>query len=169
MPKWSTQSTQRDLADFSDDPRVKAELRRRRRRILMIILVIVGVVGLGAKPAYRYVREMLIDRNLEGARAAARLEDWGTARNLARSVLIARSGDYEALQIWFRALARLGEPRTYLVAAGIFVDGRATREDRLEALKVLALQAPEAVAFSAYASLSKDMQQEPAAIAALAP
>ena len=169
MAKWTTQSTERDIAEFSDDPRVKAALRKRRRRISISILICLSIIGLCARPSYRYVREMLINRNLEGARAAVRLEDWGTARNLARSVLIARSGDYEALQIWFHALSHLGEARTYIVAAGIFVDARASRTDRLDALKVLALQAPQAVAFSAYASLPKDMQQEPAAIAALAP
>lgn len=169
MPKWTTQSTHQDLAAFSDDPQVKKELRKRRFQIIILIVTLVGVVGLCAKPAYRKIREMVIDHNLEGAKTAARLEDWGTARNLARSVLIARETDFEALRVWFQALSHLGEPRTYLVAASIFVDRRATREDRLDALKVLALQSPQAVAFSAYACMPKDMQQEPAAIAALAP
>jgi hypothetical protein len=169
MPKWTPQSTQQDLLTFSDNPKAKQQLRRRRYWILSVVLAVTGVIGLGAKPTYLWVRTQLINRNLEAAKVAARVEDWGTARNRARSVLIARPYDFEAYRIWFQALAHMGEPRTYLVAAGLFADSRATQEDRLDALKVLALQAPQAIAFSAYASLPKEMQEEPAALAAIAP
>lgn len=128
-----------------------------------------AIVGLTAKPAYKKFRNWQIDRNLEAAKTAARIEDWGTARNMARSVLLARSDDFDAYRIWYRALAEMGEPRTYLVAANLFMHPRATREDRLSALGVLARQGPEAVALSAYASLDESMREEPLALAALSP
>ena len=78
---------------------------------------------------------------ITAAKVAARVEDWGTARNRARSVLLARPSDFEAYRIWFQALAHMGEPRTYLVAAGLFANPRSSREDRMDALKVLAQQA----------------------------
>jgi hypothetical protein len=169
MPKWNPQSIHSDLAAFSDDPRVKQELRRRRRILIVVSVVICAVVGFGAKPVYQALRKIQIDRNLEAAKAAARVEDWGTARNKARSVLLARPGDFEAYRVWHKALSKMGEPRTYMVAANLFMHPRASREDRLDALGVLARQGPEAVAFSAYASLDDSMREEPAALAALAP
>lgn len=169
MPKWTSQSTHTDLAAFCDDPRVKVELRRRRRRIILLAIAVCAVIGFSAKPAYQALRKTQIDRNLEAAKSAARVEDWGTARNKARSVLLARPTDFEAFRVWHRALSKMGEPRTYMVAANLFMDPRATREDRLEALGVLARQAPEAVALSAYASLDETLREEPAAIAAVSP
>lgn len=169
MAKWNPQTTQQDLAPFSNDPRVRKELRKHRLRILVAVLVCGTIVALGAKPAYRYLRNVQIDRNLEAAKAAARVEDWGTARNLARSVLLARQGDFEAFRIWHQALSRMGEPRTYMVAANLFTDPRASRQDQLDALKVMALQAPQAVALSAYASMDQAMQEDPDALAAIAP
>jgi hypothetical protein len=127
------------------------------------------MVGFGGPPAYRALRKLQIDRNLEAAKAAARIEDWGTARNKARSVLLARPADFEAYRVWFRALSHMNEPRTYMVAANLFVHPSASREDRLDSLGVLARQGPEAVALSAYASLEESMREEPAALAALSP
>lgn len=169
MPKWNPQSIHSDLAAFSDDPRVKEQLRRRRRKIIAASVAAALVIGLGGPPAYRAIRKMQVDRNLEAAKAAARVEDWGTARNKARSVLLARPGDFEAYRVWHKALSHMNEPRTYMVAANLFVDSRSTRQDRLDALGVLARQGPEAVAFSAYASLDESMREEPDALAALAP
>lgn len=169
MAKWNPQSVHTDLAAFSDDPRVKEELRRRRRIIITVAVIAALLVGFGGPPAYRAIRKLQIDRNLEAAKAAARIEDWGTARNKARSVLLARPGDFEAYRVWYQALSHMNEPRTYMVAANLFMHPRATREDRLSALGVLARQGPEAVALSAYASLDESMRQEPAALAALAP
>jgi hypothetical protein len=169
MPKWNPQSVHSDLAAFSDDPRVKEQLRRRRRRIIAITVLAALVLGFGSPPAYRVLRKLSIDRNLEAAKAAARLEDWGSARNKARSVLLARPGDFDAYRIWCRALSHMGEPRTYLVAAHLFMHPDATREDRLFALGVLARQGPEAVALSAYASLDESMREDPAALAAISP
>lgn len=169
MAKWTSHSTPADISSFSNDPRVRKEARRRRVRILIIATVVLALLGLSAKPAYDRFRTSVVNRNLEDARAAARVEDWGTARNLARAVLLARPGDFDAYRIWFRALSHMGEPRTYLVAASLFVDPKATRDDRLEALGVMARQAPQAVALGAYASLEEDLRQDPAAIAALSP
>ena len=138
------------------------------RRDALILAVLIGL-GFAVKTAYRAYREYKLDRNLEAAKVAARVEDWGAARDLARSVLIARAGDFEAFRIWFQALAHLNEPRTYLVAAALFTDPRSSREVRMDALRVLAKQAPQAVTLSAYASLGKDLQHEPAALAAIAP
>lgn len=169
MAKWNPQSIHTDLAAFSDDPRVKEQLRRRRRKIILISASLVILVGFGTRPAYRAFRKMQIDGNLEAAKAAARVEDWGDARNKARSVLLARPGDFDAYRVWHKALSHMNEPRTYLVATNLFMDSRATKEDRLDALGVLARQGPEAVALSAYASLDDSMRNEPAALAALAP
>jgi transposase-like protein len=169
MAKWNPQSVHSDLAAFSEDPRVKEELRRRRRRRVLISVILCAIVGFSAKPAYQALRKLQIDRNLEAAKAAARIEDWGNARNKARSVLLARPADFDAYRIWYQALSHMGEPRTYMVAANLFMHPRATREDRLSALGVLARQGPEAVALSAYASLDESMREEPAALAALSP
>ena len=169
MAKWNEQNIQSDLAEFSDDPRIQQELRRRRWRIIAISAAVCLIVGLSARPAYRAFRTYQIDSNLEAAKAAARTEDWGEARSMARSVLIARPGDFDAYRIWFRALAYFDEPHTYLVAASLFVHPNATRQDRLDALSVLARQGPHAVALSAYASMDESMRQEPAALAAMSP
>jgi hypothetical protein len=169
MPKWSSESSLRDLTAFGGDLEAEARHRFRLRLFWVLVILAAGGIAFAARPAYRWLSNQMIDRNLEEAKAAARLEDWGTARNLARSVLLARRSDFEAYRIWFQALAHIGDPRTYTVAAALFADPRASDQDRLEALKVLALQAPQAVAFSAYASLSKEQQQQPAALAALAP
>lgn len=169
MAKWNPQSIQNDLATFSDDPRIQQELRRRRRRIILISAAVCLIVGLGTPPAYRAFRNYHINRNLEAAKAAARLEDWGEARNKARSVLLARPGDFDAYRIWHKALAHMNEPRTYMVSAHLFMDPRATRQDRLYALGVLARQGPEAVALGAFASMDESMRGEPSVLAALAP
>jgi hypothetical protein len=133
------------------------------------MLVLAAALLLGGKPAYQWARNRQTNRNLEAAKAAARVEDWGAARDLARSVLIARPGDFEAYRIWFRALAKLGEPRTYLVASSLFLDRRATREDKVEVLRVMAEQAPQAVAFGLFASLGKRQQEDTAIRVAVVP
>ncbi len=169
MANRTALTTLHDPTETSEDTPVKRDFGPRWSRTLILLVVAIGLIVVSAKPGYRAVRTLLINRNLEGAKTAARVEDWGTARNLAHSVLLARPDDFEAFRVWHLALSHLGEPRTYLVAASLFINPRATREDRLVALKTLALQAPQAVALSAYASMSKDMQEEPAAIAALSP
>ncbi|MCX6868826.1 MAG: hypothetical protein NTV46_22010 [Verrucomicrobia bacterium] len=169
MAQWNPQTTHTDIGDFSDNPHLRRELKNRRRKIAASVIAVLAVLGLSAKPAYRVFREYMINQNLAAAEAAARLEDWGTARNKARSVLLARPQDFAAYRIWTRALARMGEPRTYMAVAQLFTDPRATREDRLEALQVMALQAPHAVALSAYASLPDELRDQAPFRAAITP
>jgi len=127
------------------------------------------MLAIGGAPAYRWFRNRQTDRILESAKAAARTEDWGTARDLARNVLTARPGDFEAFRVWFRAMAKLGEARTYLVASGLFTDPRATAEDRLEVFRVMANQAPQALALSLFASFDKRTQMTTEIRVALVP
>jgi hypothetical protein len=169
MARWNPQTTHTDLSAFSDNPKLRRELKIRRLKIAGVIIALLAVFGFSAKPAYRAFREYRIDRNLEAAKVAARLEDWGTARDKARSVLLARPQDFTAYRIWTRALGKMGEPRTYMAAAQLFTDSRSTREDRLEALQVMALQAPQAVALSAYASLPEDLRNQAIFRAAITP
>ena len=138
-------------------------------KIAAWIVAALLVVGLSARPAYRIYRDYRINQNLEAAQAALYMEDWGTARDKARSVLLARGQDFAAYRIWTRALGKMGEPRTYLAAAQLFTDSRASREDRLEALQVMALQAPQAVALSAYASLTEELRNQASFRAAITP
>ncbi len=140
-----------------------------RLRLVIVLLVIAAALVAGGRPAYRWLRDRQISRNLEVAKAAARTEDWGAARDAARSVLIARPDNIEAYRIWFRSLAKLGEPRTYMVAVGLFTDSRATHDDRVEVLRVMAVQAPQAVAFALFASLPPKVQAETAVRVAIVP
>jgi len=169
MARWSSQTTHTDIGDFSENPDLRKELKKWRLKIATVILLIIGGVGFSVKPAYRAYRSNRIDKNLEAAKVAARLEDWGTARDLSRSVLLARQSDLEAFRIWTRALGKMGEPRTYLAAAQLFGDGQASKEDKLECLQVMAIQAPQAVALSAYASLPPELRNQAAFRAALTP
>jgi hypothetical protein len=151
----------------------KARSRKLRisGRIKLAILAVLLLVALGfaAKPAYRAYRDGKLDQNLEAAREAARLEDWTTARDKARSVLMVRGDDFEAFRIWSRALAETGEPRAYMSATQRFVDPRATDEDKLETLRVLALQAPQALTLGAFGSLSEENRNRPDFRAAITP
>lgn len=136
---------------------------------------IVGLVGftvvaaIGAKPAYLAFREYRIDRNLADAREAALAGDWGTARDKARNVLLARRGDLEATRIWTKALGRLGDRAAAGAAFGLFMDAEASREDRLESLRVLATQAPQAMAMQAFVSLPPELRLDASFRAAVAP
>ncbi|MEI6656432.1 MAG: hypothetical protein WCP45_16840 [Verrucomicrobiota bacterium] len=169
MANWNAQTTHNDISGFSENPELRRELMLWRLKIAAWVLAGLVGVGLSAKPTYNAFREYRINKNLEAAKAAARLEDWGTARDKARSVLLARGQDFDAFRIWSRALGKMGEPRTYMVAAQLFTDPRSTREDRLESLEVMALQAPQAVALSAYASLPEDLRKQAAFRAAITP
>jgi hypothetical protein len=150
-----------------------SKVRRKKRidRMLFDAAVVIALIGVGfaVKPAYRAFRDHQIARNLEAAKAAARAEDWGTARDQARSVMLARGEDFDASRIWVRALGKLGSPNAYLAVAALFTDPRATRADLLEALQVMALQAPQAVALSAYASLPPAFRDQAAFRAAITP
>ena len=150
-----------------------SKVRRKKNvaRMVFDAVVVIGLIGVGlsVKPAYRAFRERQITRNLEAAKAATRAEDWGTARDKARSVMLARGEEFDASRIWVRALGKLGSPNTFLAVAALFTDPRATRADLLEALQVMALQAPQAVALSAYASLPPKFRDQAAFRAAITP
>ncbi len=136
--------------------------------IHLSILVLVVGAGFAAKPAYRAFRTYRINANLEAAKIAVRHEDWAAARDHARSVLLARR-DFEAYRIWAKALGKLGAPITYMAAAELFTDARSTRQDLLESLRIMALQAPQAVALSAYASLPPQFCDQASFRAAIVP
>jgi hypothetical protein len=131
-------------------------------------ILLVGL-GLAAKPVYRAWRDQRIDRNLESAREAARLGDWAGTRDLARSVWLARRDDFEAFQLLARALAKLGEPGAYVAAGQVFRHPAASREDRLESLRVMTLQAPHAFTLGAFAALPEHEQEDPDFRAAIIP
>lgn len=169
MAKWNSQNTQTNVATFSDDPLIIRLVRLYRLRIVAVVLALAAFAYFGVRPAYGKFRQSQINRNLEEARIASRLEDWGVARDRARSVLIARPGDFDALRIWFKALAEMGEPRTYMVAIQLFVDPRSTLQGRLDALKVMARQAPHAVALGAFSSLTEEERQLTEVRAIIAP
>jgi hypothetical protein len=135
----------------------------------LVGLALLAALGFAAKPAYRVLRDYRIDKNLAAAKTAASLEDWGTARDKVHSVLLAHRDDFEAYRIWARALGKLGEPHAYMASAQLLTDLRATRDDRLEALQVLALQAPQALALGAYDMLPKDLRDQAAFRAVIIP
>ena len=169
MARWNPQTVHTDVSEFSDNPRYQRKLKRKRRKLAAWGIALLAVSGISARYGYRAYREYRINRNLEVAQAAGREEDWGTARDKARSVLLARGQDFAAYRIWARALANLGAPTSYMAAAEIFTDPRATREDLLESLRVLAQQAPQAVALSAYASLPPPFRDQASFRAAITP
>jgi tetratricopeptide (TPR) repeat protein len=169
MPSWNAQTTHTDSGNFSDNPELKRQLKMRRIKIATSVVVLLVVLAASAKPVYRAIRQGIINRNLSAAQEAARIEDWGVARDKARSVLIARPGDFEAFRLWTRALGKIGEPRAYVAAAQLFGDPRATGEDKLESLRLLGLQAPHAVALGAFASLPPEQMNQPAFRAAISP
>jgi hypothetical protein len=144
----------------------------RWRRVFIwlgVLLAGLAILGYSAKPAYRVYRNYRIGQNLEAAKAAERLEDWSTARDKARSVLLARQQDFAAYRIWARSLSKLGEANASMAAAGLFSHPQATREDRLEMLQMLAAQAPQALAMRAFASLPDELRQQAAFRAAITP
>ena len=168
MARWTSQTTHADIKDFSANSKVRKKLKARRRKIAAWTIAGVLVVAVGAYPSYRAFRGYRINQNLQAAKTAAEHGNWSAARDSARSVLLARQ-DFDAYRIWARALGKLGSPSAYMAAAELFTDSRATRDDLLEALELMALQAPQAVALSAYASLPETFRNQAAFRAALVP
>jgi len=168
MARWTSQTTPADIRKFSANSKVRQKLKARRKKIAAWSIAALLAAGLSARPAYRAFREHRINQNLQAANSAALQGDWSAARDSARSVLLARQ-DFQAYRIWTRALGKLGSPTTYMAVAELFTDSRATREDLLEALEVMALQAPQAVALSAYASLPLPFRDQAPFRAALVP
>jgi len=167
MARWSSQTVHQDVLAFSDDIALKKKLRRIRLLVAAVLLACVACIAILAKPTYRVFRTYQIDRNLEAAQAAAMNQKWGEARNLARSVLLARSNDFAAFRVWFQALSEMEEPRAYLAALQIFTDARASPTDRMDALRVMALQAPQALSLGAFASLPPEVKEGAEARASL--
>ena len=130
---------------------------------------LLAALGFAAKPAYRAFREQRIGRNLAAAKVAEGADDWGTARDKARSVLLTHQDNFEAYRIWTRSLGKLGEPRAYMAAAQLFSDSRASRDDRLEALRLLAAHGPQALALNAYDRLPKPLRDQAAFRAVMIP
>ncbi len=165
-------------AEPSANPRRRRKRRSRttlkigRRRIpiwVIVALVITTGAGFLAKPAYRAYRKHRIEMNFQAAQAAARTGDWGAARDKARSVLLARPGDFAAYCLWVRAIGRLEEPAAGMAAVQLASDKRTPREDRLECIRVLARQGPHAVVFTVYSHLPPELRKDAAFVAALTP
>ena len=133
------------------------------------LVVFVGVAAVAAKPAYMAFRGYRIDRNLVAAQDAAQAGDWGTARNKARNVLLVRRDDLTAARIWTKALGKLEDRGAASAAFSLFMDPRASREDRLETLRVLAVQAPQAMAMQAFVNLPTDLRLDASFRAAITP
>jgi hypothetical protein len=154
---------------FSDDPHLRGGLLVWRLWIptwVFVLLAILALLALAVKPVHREYRYY---KSLEAAQAAVRLEQWNNARDEARGVLSVQQQNLSARRILTRALGKLQDPRAYIAAADLFTDSRATREDRLEALQVMALQAPQAVVLSAYASLPEELRKQASFRAAITP
>lgn len=132
-----------------------------RRKLIIAGILATGLVVIifGAKKSFSWYKDHKLGEHLQSAQIAARLGDWPRARNYARTVLISRPDNFPAFRIWQRALAEMEEPRAYIAAANLFVDVRSSEAERLDAFKVLALQAPQAVALSAYGSFDPAVQR----------
>jgi hypothetical protein len=157
---------------FSDNPERRGGVTIWRLWVpvwLLILVPILVILGVAAKPSYRAYREHRIDQNLAAAQAAAQAGDWATARSQARSVMLARQGDLTAYRIWTQALCKQGDRGAFTAAIGLFADPRATREDRLEMLRALALQAPQALALRAFGSLPNELRDQASFRAAITP
>ncbi len=161
-----------DSGYFSDDPQLRGMVRIGWLWLPAWNLVLLGVLialGFVAKPAYRAYRAQCVEANLQAARTAARQGDWAAARDKAHSVLLARGQDLEACRIWTRALGKLGTADAYAAASELFANPRATCADMLENLQMMALQGPQAVALSAYASLPPALREQVVFRAAITP
>jgi hypothetical protein len=154
-------------------PEYLTKLRRKHdtKRMMLDAGMVAALIGMGfaVKPAYHAYREYQVNRNLAAATTAARHENWSTARDKARSVLLARQGDFEAFRFWSQACGKLGEPRAYMAAAQFFNDPRATRADLLEALRLMAQQAPRAMVLGAYDRLPENLRAQALFRAAIIP
>lgn len=127
----------------------------RRLQVSIAIVVLLIVLALAARPAYRAFRENRIQRLIESAEEAARLEDWQAARERSRTVLLMKRGEYRAFAIQTRALAKMEDPAAAIAAISLIRHPEATREDQVGALEILASQGPVALAIGAYAHLDK--------------
>jgi hypothetical protein len=157
---------------FADRPDLRWKVRIWKYTVptwIVGLVVFMVVAAVAAKPAYMAFRGYRIDRNLVAAQDAAQAGDWGTARNRARNVLLVRREDLTAARIWTKALGKLEDRGAASAAFALFMDPRASREDRLETLQVLALQAPQAMAMQAFVNLPPDLRLDASFRAAITP
>ena len=137
-------------------------------RIVGLVALFIGL-GVLAIPGYRIASDYRADESLEAAKVAVQNGDWVTARDQASSVLEHRQDDFDAYRIWARALAKLGGPLGGTAAGKVMTDVRATRDDRLEALRVVVAQAPQAQALDLYRNLSAEFTAQAEFRAAVVP
>ncbi|WP_035613994.1 hypothetical protein [Haloferula sp. BvORR071] len=143
---------------MSNSPEQRTQGQRRsisRLKIGLAILIPLVVLALAARPAYRAFRENRIKGLIESGEEAMRLEDWQAAREKSRAALMMRNGDYRSLNIYVRSLAKTDDPAAFLGAVSLIKHPEATRQDQLDALEILAMHGPAAIALSAYRYLDK--------------
>ena len=133
------------------------------------IVALLGALGFGIWSGYRAFSDYRTGHSLEVAKMAAGHGDWATARDEADNVLRVRKGDFEAYRIWAHALAMLGDARACPAAVKLLSEPRAAREGRLEALRVVVAQAPQAVALDLYKKLPQEFTKQAAFRAAITP
>jgi hypothetical protein len=137
--------------------------------VVSVALVLLAVpTVLGSRVAYERFRNAKIDQNLISAQEAAVAGNWQVARNLSRSVLIARPRSFPAFLLWQQALAELGDPNAYQVATQLFVHPQATTDQKMAAFKVISRQAPQAIARSAFFLLTDEERATAAARVSMA-
>jgi hypothetical protein len=148
-------------------PHQKKRFRMRLRDLdtgllkLAAVVIALAVAGLLFGPKmYRSFRDGQIDANIDRAEVALRAKDWLEARGLARSVLIARPGEFRAFRIYHKASAAINDPQTYIASVQLFVDKRSSTDDKLDAFRVLCYDAPQAVALSAFAYLPPEIRSD---------
>lgn len=163
------------VARRSEPSKKKSKRAKFRNLDFRLILLVGGLVVaaaaalfLGPKVYNRY-RAIQIDENLEKAESAIRQRDWTAARSLARSVLLARPGEFKAFRIYHKASAEINDPQTYTASLQLFVNDQATTEDKLDAFRVLCNDAPQAVALSAYSYLNPETRADIRFRAAMVP
>ncbi len=161
MPKWSTQSTQNDLSRWSDDPTIRRRSRVWHWVVLGIVVTLAAAAAIGARPAYRKFRNWRMDQQITQAAAALSRSDWQTARDLSKTVLMDRGGDFEAFRVFTRAQIELKDPGAYILALRLLSHPMSTGDERLLARTYLVDEAPQAIAFSILLGLSKEDQERP--------
>ncbi len=135
--------------------------RRWPFKLLILALVLACIGALAAKPAYLRFVEWRRDRNMVLAAEALEAGDNVTARNLAYSVLLARTDDIDCIRLTAMAMNRVGDPKRYDIARYLFHHDMATRDDRLWTWKVIAGYFPLGVVVYDWVSLDEKTRKEP--------
>ena len=167
MSTWKNKQFEKDLTEWSNDPRLRRKARRRKVVLIGIIAVLVLAAVLSVKPAYRAYRNYRTDENFRAAQAAAASGDWLTARDRARSVLLVRRGDMPTVRIWFKAMKELKDPYAIDGAFAMFLNQQSQIKDKYQALDFMADEAPQAVFLVAMNCLKENERKHPEAVAPL--